>query len=327
MFVHCRFRPVRSRLPLLLLMPLFACGAEVAIELRPDVLLNGPQVALSDIAQVTAPDPALQRQLAGLIIGHAPLVGYVDQRSRAELDLQLRSLPLMLGQSIAWRGAALVKMRRASQMLDAGQLVEVARRYLLDHYGAALGDSEIRLDGVLPEIGVPLGELHYAAHLAAPARLHTRMPVWVEVSTSDGHSRAVVVPLLVRAQRDVYVARRELAAGSAVAAADFEVRKEDVAGLQDEALAPGSLAGGGRMRQPLAAGQIATAHQIALQDTILRGDHVRLQTAAAGIAIETGAYAQADGAVGQRIQVRPEHSNEIISARVTAPGVVSLDER
>lgn len=302
-----------------------ASAGEVVLELRPDVVLDGPHVTLSDLARIGGADVALQERLSTLAVGRAPLVGHVDQRGRAELDLLLRSQVLHLDQPIVWRGAALVKIRRASQPLAVDLLVDAARRYVRSRFDA--DGIDIRLDGALAEVAAPLGEVRLVARMAAPGRLRARMPVWVDVIVDGGLYRSVVVPLLVSERRPVYVARHGLAAGSGVTADDFELREEDVAALADEPVAAGALAGAARMRQPLDAGQVATVRQVALAGTVLRGDEVRLRTGAAGIAIETGAYAQANGVVGQRIPVRPLNSNETIMAWVTAPGVVSMERR
>lgn len=319
-----------SRLVLLLAMAtqvVMARAVEVTLELRPDVVLSGPQVTLSDLAHVDAPDAVLQKHLAAIVVGRAPLVGHVEQRSRAELDLLLRSQVLRADQSIVWCGASLVKIRRASQALPVERLVEVARGFVQRRFDADREGVDIRLDGAMAEVAAPLGEVELSARMAGATRLRARMAVWVDVVVQGSLYRSVVVPLLVNERRQVYVARHALVAGCSVTAEDFELREEDVAALADAPLAPGGLAAPARMRQELDAGQVATVRQVALAGTVLRGDEVRLRTAAAGIAVETNAYAQANGTVGQRIPVRPMNSNETIMAWVTAPGVVSMERR
>ena len=300
---------------------------DIVLELRPDVLLSGSQVALSDLVLIGTADAVLQNHLSTILVGRAPLVGHVEQRTRAELDLLLRSQVLRADQSIVWRGAALVKMRRASQSLAVDQLLEVARRYVQRRFDADRANVDIRLDGALTDVAAPLGEVRLTARMTAPTRLRARMPVWVDVIVQGSLYRSVVVPLLVSEFRPVYVARHALAPGGRVTVDDFELREEDVAGLADEPLAPGGLDLPARMRQELSAGQVATVRQVAPAGTVLRGDEVRLRTGAAGIAIETAAYAQANGVVGQRIPVKPMNSNETIMAWVTAPGVVSMERR
>jgi flagella basal body P-ring formation protein FlgA len=153
------------------------------------------------------------------------------------------------------------------------------------------------------------------------------MAVWIDVLVQGVLYRSVVVPLTVGAQRSVYVALRDLPAGSVAAAADFAERREEIGNLHDAALPAGALAHGGRVRQALAAGQIVTVRQMAPEDMVLRGERVRLLSGGAGIAIEISALAQADARLGQRLPVRLERSNETVMARVISPGVVGVDGR
>ena len=318
-----------SMAALALAQGLWAQAAQVTLELRQEVLLSQPQMTLADLARIDAADPALAQALGRVVLGQAPLAGQLAQRSRAELDMVLRGQALALGLDIAWRGAAGVRIRSERQRLDGQLLLELAAARLRQELGHDPGAPrlEARLAAPLPDLAAPAGALEYRARLVDPSRPRARMAVWIDVIAHGAVYRSVLVPLAVSAHRNVYVARRALAAGSVAAAADFEQRDEDVAALADAPLAPGTLDHGGRVRQALAGGQVVTARQMAPNDMVLRGDHVRLVSQGGGIAVETGATALADALVGQQVRVRPERSNEMVTARVTAPGLVSIDGR
>lgn len=298
---------------------------EVVIALRPEVLLSGPRMTLADVAEVSAADAAVRRAFGAVVLGRAPMAGYVERRSRAELDMALRGQALSSGQTIVWRGAPGVTVRSLTQQLDQARLLELARQRLREAFGGADVELDASLAAPLPELVAPAGALQYRARLADASRLRPRMAVWIDVIADGAVYRSVVVPLAVTARRGVYLARRALPAGSTATADDFVEARQDIADLADVALAPGALPHGGRVRQALAAGQVVTLRQMAPADMVLRGDRVRLVISAAGIAIETSALAQADAVVGQRVQVRPERSNELVTARVIAPDLVSLD--
>lgn len=324
-----RLRVSMAALALALAQGLWAQAAQVTLELRQEVLLSQPQMTLADLARIDAADPAQALALGQVVLGRAPLAGQLEQRSRAELDMALRGQALALGLDIAWRGAAGVRIRSERQRLDGQLLLELATAQLRQELGHDPGARrlEAKLAAPLPDLAAPAGALEYRARLVDPSRPRARMAVWIDVIAHGAVYRSVLVPLAVSAHRNVYVARRALAAGSVAAAADFEQRDEDVAALADAPLAPGTLDHGGRVRQALAGGQVVTARQMAPDDMVLRGDHVRLVSQGGGIAVETGATALADALVGQQVRVRPERSNEMVTARVTAPGLVSIDGR
>lgn len=321
-----RARAGRCWLAVALLGAAMAARADqVVIALRPEALLAGPRVTLADVAEVDAADPAVRRAFAAVALGPAPMAGYLERRSRAELDMALRGQALASGHAIVWRGADSVKLRSQTQQLEPGALLALAREQLRQAFGGAGVELDASLAAPLPELVAPAGELRYRARLADASRLRPRMAVWIDVIAGEAVYRSVVVPLAVTAWRGVYLARRDLPAGAVAVADDFTEGRQDIAALADAALAPGTLVHGGRVRQALAAGQVVTARQMAPADMVLRGDRVRLVISAAGIAVETRALAQADAVVGQRVQVRPERSNELVMARVVAPDLVSLD--
>ncbi|OEZ96668.1 flagellar basal body P-ring formation chaperone FlgA [Duganella sp. HH101] len=310
-----------------LVLALSARAGEVVISLRPDVLLSTPRVTLADVAQVETDDAQLRQAFGGVSLGAAPLAGQVEQRSRAELDLAMRSLSLSRGQRIVWRGAERVRIQSQSQALDGELLLDLARAQVQQRFGAAGQELQLSLAAPLPDLAAPAGALQYRARMVDASRLRPRMPVWIDVMAQGAVYRSVVVPLAVSAYRSVYVAQRALPAGAVATAADFALRREEVADLADAPLAEGALEQGGRLRQPLAVGQVVTVRQIAPAAMVLRGDRVRLVTAVAGIEVETAAYAQADAVVGQQVPVRPERSNDMVTARVMAPGLVRIEGR
>jgi flagella basal body P-ring formation protein FlgA len=312
------------------LAALLATGAvaragEVEIDLRGEALLDHPHMTLADLAVVGAADERLRQIFSRLPMGHAPLAGYVERRSRAELDLAVRSQAASVGQVIIWRGADSVKIRAESQLLDNELIFFVARKHLLELFGPAYGDMEIRLASPLAQLSAPVGVASLSARTVDASRLRGRMAVWVDVTVHGALYRSVLLPMIVTARRQAYVAKRALPVGALVGADDFVSRPVALDGLGEAPLAPGALAKGVRLRRALAAGQVVGGQHVASTAMVLRGDRVRLLAAGGGIAVETGAYAQADGTVGQAIQVRPERSNETVSARVIAPGVVGIE--
>ncbi|SFV16667.1 flagellar basal body P-ring formation chaperone FlgA [Pseudoduganella namucuonensis] len=303
-----------------------AWAAEIVLDLRDEVLLAQPRARLADVARVHAPDAALRQALEALPVASAPLAGQVERRSRIELEAALKGQPAMRGHSIAWQGAAGVRMRTESVALDGARLAEAAGDHLRQHYGAGYERFEARPVAAVPDVAVPVGPLRLVARPLDRPRPAARVAVWVDVLVRDTVYRSVVVPMSVAAWRQVYVAKRAASEGAA-AAGDFEWRARDVAALADDPAEAADLAPGARLRQPVAPGQILLRKQLAPGGMVLRGERVRLLAGADGIRIETSAVAEADAALGQPVKVRPGADGAAVMARVTAPGVVSLEER
>lgn len=315
---------------LLLLLSLAAAPAHadtVALELRPQVLLAHPVVTLGDLAVVQADDAELRRAFERIVIGRAPLVGYVDQRSRAELDMAIRAQALSSGRLIAWRGAERVRMQTESQRLESSPIVEAARLQVEAVHGAAYAAIDSSLSGSLPDVSAPVGEVSYRGRLSDMSRLKRRTIAWVDVLVGGEVYRSVVVPLAVSATRRVAVAQRDLTAGEEIGPQAFAVLLAEVAGLAELPLAADELPAAGRLRRAVARGQALSAADLAAPGMVMRGDQVRLVTRAGGVEVEATAEARGEAVVGQAVQVRPRGGKETVTAIVVSSGVVRIDGR
>ncbi len=318
---------VRKLLLLAVLLTATAARSAVTVLLRQEVLLDHSLIVLGDLATVDAEDEGLRRALEQIVVGKAPLVGYVDQRSRADLEMIMRGQALAAGQAIIWHGAERIRLRTESQRVDAGVLLDVARQQLLAAYETEYDRLDVTLATPLRELTAPAGKLEFQARLADAPRLKPRMAVWVDVLVQGTVYRSAVVPLAVRAYRQAYVAQGDLAAGDIAGARAFVLRPVEVAGLPDQPLAAGELDAQRRLRRAVARGEVLAARNLTPAGSVMRGDRVRLVSQGGGIALEVRAYAQADAAVGQKIPVRPESSSETVTAIVVSSDVVRIDGR
>ncbi|MGK5049008.1 flagellar basal body P-ring formation chaperone FlgA [Janthinobacterium sp. GB4P2] len=298
----------------------------VHLVLHASAMLDQPHVRLAELANISSPDSTLQQQLAACVVTRAPLVGQATQMTRPELENILRSRVPALTQ-LSWSGAQAVQMHRRGQPLDAGQVADTAvqflRNALTQQYPQA--QVEVALATALPLVDVPTGSVMLRPRPLAQPPLQARMVVWIDVIANGAVYRSVLVPLTVSARQTVHIARHPMADGDVITLADVAASVEEITGLRDTVAAAPSLAAAPRLRQPLAAGQIVMAAQLAPQDMVLRGDRVRLIVGVPGILIEKIAYAQADAGMGQHVLVQPGQGRETVSARVVAAGIVEID--
>lgn len=304
-----------------------ACAAPVKIELREEVLLSGARMLLSDVASVDAGDAALSQAIGALPLGSAPMAGYVDRRSRVELEVALRGQLFAPGQRIEWQGARSVTIRRESRTLDPALPLAEAVRHVTALFGPRHAALELTLATPLAPMTLPPGVVQYKARALERQPLRARMPVWVDVLLDGVVYRSVVVTLAVVAREEVYVARRALGEGATLQSDDVMLATENVAGLSDEAVKRDALTGSPRLRAALAQGQVLTARQVAPSGTVLRGDRVTLEVRHQGLLLEVSAVAQGDAQVGQVVQVKMQQGSEPVSATVVAPGLVRIDGR
>jgi flagella basal body P-ring formation protein FlgA len=310
---------MRFLLATLLLLPLPALAAQV-LALKPAALAAGARVTLADVARGPADTEAA---LAAVDLAAAPLPGYTLRLARAEIAriLRARGLPFAL----AAGGPAAVQVERRSQPYDQARVTRAAAQAL-----RTLADADgIRLDladaAPLPELPLPTGAVDLRVRPPAPQVLRQRHPtVWVDVVVDGTFYRTVPVGFELHAWRPALVAGRALAAGSTPRCADLVERDVDLTALPGPAIGDcGDLHG--RLVHALAPGAPLLAAQLRQAPSVAQGDTVTLQFIDGAILLESRATALADGAVGDRIDVRPSGAQRSVRADVAGTGIVRIN--
>lgn len=309
----------------------FACcanaavpGMEVHIELKADAVAHESVVTLADVAIVQADKPQAGKTLNALRVRNAPMAGRVEQMTREELEQVLRTRGDAASLRITWSGARAVRIRRASQMLQGEALVDAAKGYLQEVLASRF--DKVELEPVMPQadLDIPVGTVSLQAR-PLDGKPAARVPVWMDVHVNGVVVRSAVVAMHVKAMKDVLVARRDLAAGSTVFDADFEVVQQDVAALQSMPIAKSSMREPARLRKTLIAGKVLTTEHLLEPDAVSRGDTVKLMFAEGGVVVETMATAEHDARIGRSVMVRPAGSTNRVEGRLVARGVVEAN--
>jgi flagella basal body P-ring formation protein FlgA len=296
--------------------------ARTVLALEPAALAAGARVTLADVAHVRGTASA-SAALGTVDLAAAPLPGYTLRLSRAEIAriLRARALPYEL----AAEGPEAVRIERRSQPADGTQLAQVAEqalRVLAQTDGVRL---ELALAAPLPDMPLPAGAVGLRARPPAPSALHQRRPtVWIDVTVDGAFFRSVPVGFEVHAWRKTLVAARDLPPGPAPDCAAFEARDTDLTTLGGPAVEHcGAVQG--RLARPLAQGEALLQAYLKNTAAVAQGETVTLEYTAGAIALESRAVALADGAVGQRIDVRPAGALQPVRAEVAANGIVRIN--
>jgi flagella basal body P-ring formation protein FlgA len=147
-------------------------------------------------------------------------------------------------------------------------------------------------------------------------------PMRLVLVTEDDATLPVTATLRVTGR--YVVARRPLARGEHVAAADLETVMGELTGVL---LRPLPLAGeiaGARVRRPVAAGATVTAADVIVPRTIEPGDAVTVTAAAGAVAVSAAMIAADGGDVGDVIRVVNPGSHRYLRGRVVKRGEVEV---
>lgn len=299
----------------------------VRLVLKSEAIVSTNEVRLRDVAEITVNKPSLQRSLEDLLIAPAPRVGYVEQVTRLQLNNLLKARQESAASQIEWAGASLTKIRTSAQTVAAADLSAAAVDGVRSQLGNQFPSLEIKPGAAPKDVSVPNGDLTLRIRPIDSNQLYAKIAVWVDILVNGSIYRSVVVPLYLHLDSEVLIAKRNIPEGSSAVAADFEIRKENVVGVNG-VLAKSALVGSSpRLRKAIAQGQILTSKHLVQTGAVLRGDWVKLIYIDAAISLETRALAEQNGQIGDVISLKLNNNADSITGRIVAAGVVEAQGR
>jgi len=301
----------------------------VTVELRPEAIVAGEHFRLGDIGRVSNAGEVSNAELAALRIGVSPRAGATLALQRAEVERALLQLAPRLRGGLELTGPERIVVRRGPlQSLDLAQVNEAAshelRRALAARYARfeaepAVSDTQTHAQTAL---GIPAGRVELKVRLPGLAPLAARVAVWTDVYVEGRVYRSIPVSFRVQAWQPVLAARRPLAPGAPLRAADFEAREAQVAGRAAAPLPVDLDPAGLRLKRRLGAGAALTSLDVERSPGVARDQPVRVRISLGAIGLETVAVATRDAAAGEVLRVRNAGNNQTYPARVVEAGIV-----
>lgn len=314
---------------LLLTLPLWAWAGvgTVHLVLKSEVMVSAGEVRLGDVADISTSQPDLRKALEVVVVGTAPRVGYVEQISRLQLMNLLKARQESGTAQIEWSGPILTKIRTSAQTVTAASISETAITGVQAQFAARFPSLEIKLATVPKDVAVPTGDLALRIRPVDAQQLYAKIAVWVDIFVNGNIYRSVVVPLYLQQEGEVLVARRNIPEGSNAMAADFELRRENVIGINGPVVKNALAGNAPRLGKAIAQGQILTSKHLVQSGAVLRGDWVKLIYADAAISLETRALAEQNGQIGDVIALKLNNNADSITGRIVSAGVVEVQGR
>lgn len=199
---------------------------------------------------------------------------------------------------------------------------------------AAKAFMEAQSGGSGGRVSVEIGQLDPRLRLAACGKpLTAFLPpggqrqgnTAVGVRCSAPRPWSIYVPARVRVVVKVAVLIRPAPRGTVLTAADIRLEPRDTSSLTAGYFQVRDQLVGKLVTNALAAGTVLTPQVITSPLAVRRGERVILLAQTGGIQVRMAGKAMADGALGQRIQVRSLPSKRIVEGVVEQDGVISVD--
>ena len=148
--------------------------------------------------------------------------------------------------------------------------------------------------------------------------------VTVRLSCEGDIRWRLFVPAQVSLFEQVLVAVRPLGRQDVIGASDVALLERDTGLLNGAYLTDPRQAVGMRVRRPVAADTVVSAAQLEQDEIVKRGDKVVISAANTSISVKMPGEALEGGTIGAQIRVKNTRSGRTVSARITAPGQVSV---
>lgn len=298
--------------------------AVVHLPARADV--PGPDIYLGDIARIDAADDALREQLAGLVVGRAPLPGQGRGLHVASVQTRMRQQRLPVDRiAVEAEGPEITVFTRSSRVA-ADDLVAAAREFLTNRTAAELqriGPGRLHLECAAPEsVTTPVGTASLRV-VRTGGTAPGAMVAWVEVAVDGATVRSVPVRCDGVVEQQVLVAAAPLKRHDELEPGTFDVETRVFTALPREGLLPVEEAHRWRLTRPVAPGTVLTFGMVEPVPVLHRGSAVTIVASTGGITAAAPGIALADGSRNEVIMVENTLSGKVVRAVVVDGETVS----
>jgi flagella basal body P-ring formation protein FlgA len=274
------------------------------------IVVSGSEVVANDLAQRF---PGLSGAPRGQVVMLAPSAGVTRfvtplESSRIWGKLGLRDTPTV--------GFCI---ERKSSLLTAAQLLPALRR--------SFPDEKVQISLLdFSRFPVPDGELEFSVNgLQASARTSAQTGVlWKgRVVSQENHSTAIWVRVRLSVEREIIVAKHDLAANQKVTPADLETRRglfnplDSVSDVSQSVL--GLVA-----KRPIRAGQRLASSLFSTPADITAGQVVKVDVLLGQVHLRLEAVAEASGNRGDSVWLKQANSGKRFKGRITGPQQAEL---
>lgn len=314
----------------LVILPALASPTTWRVSLREHSVVTQSRITLADV--LLAPNQ-LDAATLQVDLGPAPRIGNVEKLTRTQIEALLRRRAfqeMASSPEIIWGGAASVAIRTQTQVIPSVQITDAALQAVRQNVNALKEsnyiDVALSLRAAVPDTEIPMGEYVIQARPLPNAILSAHLAVWIDIVVRGNFYRSVVVGIDIDAKQKVWLAKRAISEGEQLTWQDF-IEGQDNAFTSASPVAQrvASSAQTWRATQALQKGQVLLKAMMAKDGSILRGDRVRVISVLPGIKVESVGIALRNAAVGQKLELRLQHNNELVTGRVREDGVMLVE--
>ena len=217
----------------------------------------------------------------------------------------------------------LVSAKAEAQVITLQQLKNEVSKQVIASY-REYTDADLKIDILtvpFSELNIKDGKLTYKV-TSNSNRFMQRDVKRVEIYVNGSLTKVVMVPVEVKAYKNVLVARSEINRESAVTPYNTMIQRKEVSNLISHIIAPGELKKDVMTKRIFREGEILDKRFLTTKPDVLRNQEVTAFFKSSGVMISISAIAQSDGNIGDYITLKSPKYQKVYRGKVIGPNRV-----
>jgi flagella basal body P-ring formation protein FlgA len=299
-------------------------AAEIAIILRTEAEVLGPDIRLGEVAEIACAETELQGRLEDLVIGKAPLPGRSRHITADYVRLRLRQLDIGEDRMVLG-GAERIEVSLPGVAVSEAQIRQIVTGFIKT--SGIWGDAEVKVEElhISADRTLPKGRATYRVLPPRHMRSLATVPLSIVFDVDGRFQKTIRATVRVAALAPVVVAARPIGRLKPITSDDLKMEKMNLAELPVGTMTEADDIIGKRARRNIDAGNILRPDLIEMPPLVKRGDMVVIVAESEGFKVTATGEAKSDGLRGEQVKVVNLDSNKRFSARVVDKQTVRVD--
>ncbi|MFH0730484.1 MAG: flagellar basal body P-ring formation chaperone FlgA [Pseudomonadota bacterium] len=301
-----------------------AAPDRVAIQVRECAQVDGNDISLKDIAEITAP-PVLKEKIGAIRLGLSPKPGNEKKMAGRQLVSMAQAVHVM-PEDAKMTVPESIRIQRAFQSIQIEVLQQLYEQSIRDGLDGALNgaDVKVRPVKVCGTNRFPTGKLSFSVSKNLKKELAGNVNLRVQVRVNGKDCGRLTLSGWVDRFSPVVCAIRDVKHHTVLTAEDLTVKTVNVSTLSGELVTDLAVAVGKQTRTTLRAGACLRSGMLTAQPLVQRGDRVKIMAGSEKLSVSTMGIAKGSGGKGDQIQVENIVSNKTVVGRVTGEATVEV---
>ncbi|OGS36342.1 MAG: flagella basal body P-ring formation protein FlgA [Elusimicrobia bacterium RIFOXYB2_FULL_49_7] len=301
-------------------------AGNLSVKFHDKASVTGPNILLSDIAEVTSDDAEASLAASQSVIAKAALPGQVRKLRADRIDALNLTVFREQGLKVKVSGSHTVEVRTGFRTLLGVMIQEEARKAILRQMPWSKDKVHLTFSSLPEKITIPDEE--YSMSLTPRDDCDWKGNEILDMVVLSGEREISRIPISVRMKvyEVVCVAARKIKRGNSVTDEDIRFEEREITELRDTPFLNGEGLIGRMATRTISEGAVLSDKMIDTPPIVKKGEHVRILSRENNALVALDGIANRDGKLGEKIRVKKLMDLKLIWVYVCGEGLVSLNK-